>query len=415
MTDPFDALRSLPPVIDPDPAFAARLRARIERAVSLPRGVSVSAATIDAPTSTAPALGAAIPYLAVHDAPRAIDWYVGVLGARVVGEPIVMPDGRVGHCELALAGGTLYLAEEHPEIGVVAPDPAVCAVSLMLSVADADETRSAVLAGGGRSHREPYDGYGERNAWVIDPFGHRWGLHSPLHATESATRQGDLVYASLWVPDADRAAEFYAAVLGWSYHPAAGQHHRVANTELPLAIVGGQSETTLFCCYAVDDADAAAEQVRVAGGTAQIPRDEPYGRTVDCVDDQGRPFALNQATGISRPAVNGAGQGDLGHLSLQVADSGRAREFYRAVLGWDFTPTSEQDGWEVPDIAPMTGLSGGHDRGRGVPMWRVDDIAAAVGRVRAAGGVSTEPDRRPYGLLAECTDDQGSRFYLGQL
>jgi predicted enzyme related to lactoylglutathione lyase len=37
-----------------------------------------------------------------------------------------------------------------------------------------------------------------------------------------------------------------------------------------------------------------------------------------------------------------------------------------------------------------------------------------VAQVRAAGGTSTEPHREPYGLMAECTDDQGTRFSLGQ-
>src|SRR6202011_4754474 len=35
---------------------------------------------------------------------------------------------------------------------------------------------------------------------------------------------------------------------------------------------------------------------------------------------------------------------------------------------------------------------------------------ATAGRVRAAGGAATEPRQEPYGLLAECVDDQGSRF-----
>jgi uncharacterized protein len=34
--------------------------------------------------------------------------------------------------------------------------------------------------------------------------------------------------------------------------------------------------------------------------------------------------------------------------------------------------------------------------------------------VTAAGGTATEPRREPYGLTADCTDDQGTRFYLGQ-
>ena len=41
--------------------------------------------------------------------------------------------------------------------------------------------------------------------------------------------------------------------------------------------------------------------------------------------------------------------------------------------------------------------------------------AHAVGRVREAGGtVISEPTRQPYGVTAECSDNQGSRFYLGE-
>jgi predicted enzyme related to lactoylglutathione lyase len=63
----------------------------------------------------------------------------------------------------------------------------------------------------------------------------------------------------------------------------------------------------------------------------------------------------------------------------------------------------------------MTGLSGGRRQATGVPMWLVEDIAAAVQRVRDAGGTSTEPQRQPYCVMADCTDDQGMHFYLGQL
>jgi predicted enzyme related to lactoylglutathione lyase len=46
--------------------------------------------------------------------------------------------------------------------------------------------------------------------------------------------------------------------------------------------------------------------------------------------------------------------------------------------------------------------------------YRVDDIAAAVERVRAVGGHADEPERKAYGLLAECVDDQGATFRLWQ-
>jgi predicted enzyme related to lactoylglutathione lyase len=60
-------------------------------------------------------------------------------------------------------------------------------------------------------------------------------------------------------------------------------------------------------------------------------------------------------------------------------------------------------------------LSGGHDVTTVLPMYRVDDIDDAVARVRAAGGSATDPENQPYGLSSECVDDQGTRFYLGQL
>ena len=63
----------------------------------------------------------------------------------------------------------------------------------------------------------------------------------------------------------------------------------------------------------------------------------------------------------------------------------------------------------------MVGISGGHALATTVPMYRVDDIARAVDRVRTAGGTASAPEAQPYGITSTCTDDQGTRFYLGQL
>jgi hypothetical protein len=114
MPDPFESLRAPVVPVDPDPAFADRLRERVERALALPRGVPVTTIDLDhnlnqdldhdPVTIVPPTPSAAIPYLAVRDGRAAIDWYVDVLGARLRGEPIMMPDGRVGHAELEFAG-----------------------------------------------------------------------------------------------------------------------------------------------------------------------------------------------------------------------------------------------------------------------------------------------------------------------
>ena len=57
---------------------------------------------------------------------RPSHWYVDALGAVVIGEPIVMDDGRIGHAELALGGGVFYLADEYPEIGTESPCSTGC-------------------------------------------------------------------------------------------------------------------------------------------------------------------------------------------------------------------------------------------------------------------------------------------------
>ena len=134
----------------------------------------------------APPPPAVIPYLSVDGAREAIAWYERVFGAHLRGDPIVMPDGRIGHSELDVGGAVFYLSDAHPELGVVAPVPGQTTVSLMLDVDDADRVLALLEAEGGRRDREPYDGYGQRNAWVIDPFGHRWLLSSPLTGDPAA-------------------------------------------------------------------------------------------------------------------------------------------------------------------------------------------------------------------------------------
>jgi predicted enzyme related to lactoylglutathione lyase len=366
--------------------------------------------TEDAPDAAT--ASAVVPYLAVPDARRAIVWYQEVFGAELATEPIVAPDGRIGHAELTLAGGAVYLADAHPELGVTAPRAGEATVSLMLPVHDADAVRARALAAGARGDREPYDAYGRRNAWIVDPFGHRWGLHSPSTAPAGVWyRHGDVIHVSLGTLDRARAAEFYRSVLGW----------QIVDDQVPAATpsvdVWTGTEPTLFCVYAVEDLEAARARVVAAGGTAGEPRGESHGRRADCTDDQGNDFAIGDvaAGGTDRAPAHGRRAGDLAYLTLEVVDSARARAFYAEVFGWTFTPGRVADGWQVDDTAPMIGLTGGHGRAAAVPMWRVDDIERAVAAVRAGGGTATDPQRQSYGLTSECTDDQGSRFFLGQL
>jgi uncharacterized glyoxalase superfamily protein PhnB len=124
-------------------------------------------------------MGELTPYICVADARRAIEWYVDVLGAEVVLEPIVMGDGRVGHVELAVDGGRWMMSDEFASAGVAPPDPdRAAAVSLHLEVADVDAVCARVTAAGVVLDRGPEDSPpAGRVAVFRDPFGHRWFLN----------------------------------------------------------------------------------------------------------------------------------------------------------------------------------------------------------------------------------------------
>ncbi|MDT5134700.1 MAG: hypothetical protein QOE41_4011 [Mycobacterium sp.] len=420
--DPLTVLHADDPPVQPDPAFAARLRSRLESALLLPtgtEGVEMSgtfaaiAELTDPAVAPAPPRPAALPYLTVADARSAIAWYTDALGAVLIGEPIVMDDGRVGHAEIAIGPGVLYLADETPELGLKAPGAQAVSVSLMLQVPDTDAALSNARQRGAAVQREIYESYGSRNATIIDPFGHRWMLSGPVQGSVSRIQPGDIGYVSIWTPDADRAAAFFGHVLGWTYDPST---HQVTNTAQPIGIFAADDHTTLFCCYAVDDVQAARQAILDAGGEPGEAREFDYGSVLDATDTLGTSMSVLRPAGDRpRPKLNGAGPGELSYVTYEVADSAQFREFYGRVLHWSFEPGRIDDGWQINGTHPMAGVAGGSDRPGVVPMWTVADIHDAVTRVHEAGGtVIQEPSTQPYGQTAECTDDQGGRFYLGQ-
>jgi PhnB protein len=121
------------------------------------------------------------PYLCVADARAAIGWYAEALGAEVTYPPIEMPDGRIGHVELAVGGAGWMMSEEFESAGVAPPDPARGnAVTLHLTVGDVDALCAQVVAAGVVLDRGPEDSPpAGRVAVFRDPFGHRWFLNQP--------------------------------------------------------------------------------------------------------------------------------------------------------------------------------------------------------------------------------------------
>jgi PhnB protein len=122
---------------------------------------------------------AVTPYLCVKDATRAIEFYKQVLGATELTR-WTDDKGRIGHAEIAIGGSPIFLADEHPEIGVLSPrtslkEGARSPVLIHVYVPDVDETYRRALAAGAESLRNPTDEpYGDRSAQIRDASGHIW-------------------------------------------------------------------------------------------------------------------------------------------------------------------------------------------------------------------------------------------------
>ena len=161
----------------------------------------------------------------------------------------------------------------------------------------------------------------------------------------------------------------------------------------------------------VDDVDAATERARRGGASVERePTDQPYGRGSVIVDPFGHRWIL-----LRPPArATRLRQGDVANVTMMARDAHRAREFYEAVLRVPFS-SGHPGAWRTDETRPPLSIWSSEGAEPEVQLsYRVDDIAAAVERVRAVGGHAGEPMRRAFGLLAECVDDQGATFRLWQ-
>ena len=328
--DPFEQLRVPDEPASPDPRFTARLRARLVAAldlsaaaglptVPLPERTTVmtdtAAATANTPTPRAPT--PLTPYLCASPADEAMSWYRDVLDATEIMR-FTADDGRIGHAELDIAGGRIYLSDEYPELGVLSPTSiGGTAVALHLEVPDADAAYERVVAGGATAPAPPRDeAYGARSFSMIDPFGHRWMIQTPIGAPTLAELQAnmegftievadtapagrpvvELGYFTLAVPDTATAGRFYGALFGWATEAgnAGAEYAHVANTQLPLGFTPGAADEPAVLYFKVDDVHTYAARVAELGGEVVSEAVYESGPNVVCRDDQGRQFELWQ-------------------------------------------------------------------------------------------------------------------------
>jgi PhnB protein len=123
-----------------------------------------------------------IPYIVVRDAKAAIAFYRKAFGAEEVFRLVDPGDGRIGHAELKIGDGTLYLADEYPDFGAVAPDTVGgTSVKFHLGVEDADKAFERALKAGATELRKLSNQFhGERSGMLADPFGYSWFIASKV-------------------------------------------------------------------------------------------------------------------------------------------------------------------------------------------------------------------------------------------
>ncbi len=120
-------------------------------------------------------------HIVVQGAERAIGFYRDAFNAEEV-DRIPVPGGRLMSVQLRIGDGMLHVADEFPEMGVLAP-PSIggTAVVLALYVTDADAVFAQAIAAGAQVRQPVQDMFwGDRHGQLEDPFGHRWNISEYL-------------------------------------------------------------------------------------------------------------------------------------------------------------------------------------------------------------------------------------------
>ena len=121
------------------------------------------------------------PALVVDGGVKALEFYTEVFGAtermRIPG-----PGDTIAHAEIEIGDSVVMVDDASPDVGTKAPPAGGLEGSpnsLYVYVEDVDATVERAAGLGATVVRAPQDQfYGDRNGYIIDPFGHGWTVAS---------------------------------------------------------------------------------------------------------------------------------------------------------------------------------------------------------------------------------------------
>jgi len=127
------------------------------------------------------------PCLVVDGASKALEFYADVFGAtermRFPG-----PDGTIAHAEIQIGDSVVIVEDPSPFTGTQAPPPGGLEGSPLFQfiyVEDVDAVVSQAVELGATLKRAPEDQfYGDRDGFIIDPFGHGWTIATHVEDVE---------------------------------------------------------------------------------------------------------------------------------------------------------------------------------------------------------------------------------------
>ena len=119
----------------------------------------------------------ATPYLVVHDAAKAIDFYKQAFDAKEIMR-MEGPPGQIGHAELQIGDSVIMLADEMPQMATKSPQSLGGTTGgIFLYVRDVDTAYQKAITAGGKATMPPADMFwGDRYGQLLDPFGHSWSM-----------------------------------------------------------------------------------------------------------------------------------------------------------------------------------------------------------------------------------------------
>ncbi|MFT3791247.1 MAG: VOC family protein [Rudaea sp.] len=118
---------------------------------------------------------AVIPYLNVHDAAAALDFYKKAFGANIL-NVIERSGGLIAHADIAIEGAKFMMRDEYPEYNFKSPKTiGGTPINLFVYVQDVRSFFNQAVAAGAKVIRPVEEQFhGDLMTELEDPFGHSW-------------------------------------------------------------------------------------------------------------------------------------------------------------------------------------------------------------------------------------------------